>query len=478
MVSGPGAKAERSLTVQLENFPSDFKWGAATASFQIEGATGKDGRGPSVWDTFCSVPGNVANFDNGEIACDHYHRIDQDVALMKQLGLQSYRFSIAWPRLFPAGDSVREERGFAFYNKLIDALLAADIEPVATIYHWDLPQALQDDGGWANRKIVDAFAQYAVATVEAFGDRVKSFITLNEPWVFGYLGYGAGIHAPGVKDSQQALAVAHHTALAHGVATRAIRAVRNDVRVGISLNMTNFRVTQPGNDQLNQLQQLMDSHQNRWWLDAITAGTYPANLVEYLGQDLAKLIQPGDMDLVKVPTDFLGINYYCDNFISPAAPDAKPMSDFGVFPFHFTSDGSSAGPHTDMGWPITPDGFYDLLVRIKNDWPQITDIQISENGAAYDDAPDASGKVADVRRTEYLLSHLDAMGRAIAAGAPVTHYFAWSLLDNFEWAEGYAKRFGLIYVDFNTQQRFVKDSAHAYAAIISNHVQSLASAAS
>lgn len=463
--------------MHLENFPSDFKWGAATASFQIEGAANEDGRGQSVWDTFCDTPGKVVNGDTGLTACDHYHRIDEDVALMKHLGLQSYRFSIAWPRLFPNGDSVREERGFAFYNKLINALLEANIEPVATIYHWDLPQKLQDHGGWANRAIVDAFTNYAVAVVDAFGDRVKSFITLNEPWVFGYLGYGAGIHAPGVKDLDQALAVAHHTALAHGAATRAMRAVRGDLKIGISLNMTNFRVTQPDDTALSELQQLMDSHQNRWWLDAITKGAYPQNLVDYLGEDLAKLVQPGDMETVKVPTDFLGINYYSDNFLSPAGIDAKPMSAGGVYPFHHTSDGSAPGPFTDMGWPITPDGFYDLLVRIKNDWPQITEIQISENGAAYDDAPDENGKVTDQRRTDYLLAHLDAMGRAIADGAPVSHYFAWSLLDNFEWAEGYAKRFGLIYVDFETQQRFVKDSAFVYSAIISNHVESLASAA-
>ena len=464
--------------MQLENFPSHFKWGAATASFQIEGATGEDGRGPSVWDTFCATPGKVANGDTGEFACDHYHRLDQDIALMKRLGLQTYRFSIAWPRLFPNGDSVREERGFAFYNRLIDGLLEAGIEPVATIYHWDLPQSLQDDGGWANRKIVDAFTNYAVATVEAFGDRVKSFITLNEPWVFGYLGYGAGVHAPGVRDSQQALAVAHHTALAHGVATRAIRRVRSDVRVGISLNMTNFRVTGQPTDELTEVQTLMDEHQNRWWLDAITAGKYPANLVAYLGDDLAQLIQPGDMELVQVPTDFLGINYYSDNFIGAAEPDAQPMSVGGVFPFHHRSAGTPPPPYTDMGWPITPEGFYDLLVRIKNDWPEITDIQISENGSAYDDAPDANGRVTDSRRTDYLVAHIDAMGRAIADGAPVTRYFAWSLMDNFEWAEGYAKRFGMIYVDFETQQRFVKDSAIVYSAIISNHVESLTTATS
>ena len=455
----------------IENFPQGFKWGAATSSYQIEGAAYEDGRGPSIWDTFCATDGKVVNGDNGDVACDHYHRFNEDIQIMKDLGLQTYRFSIAWPRLFPKGDKVREERGFDFYNRLINALLEAGIEPVATIYHWDLPQPLQDNGGWANRDIVDAFSHYAAACVEAFGDRVKNFITLNEPWCTSWLGYAVGVHAPGVKDTDQAIAAAHHTALAHGVAARAMRAKRADIRVGIALNMTNYRVAAGSNEDVHELAGLMDSNINRWWLDAIVHGRYPQNLVDSYGPKLASVLKAGDLDLLKVDTDFVGINYYSDSFLANPRPDDKPISEGGLFPFPQRADGTPPEPYTAMGWPITPVGLGDLVIRVSQDWPEITDLTITENGVAFDDTVSEDGLVHDANRVAYLKAHLESLGRGIAAGAPVSAYFARSLMDNFEWAEGYAKRFGIVYVDFVTLQRIPKDSAKEYGAIISFHAE-------
>jgi len=319
--------------VDIRNFPMDFKWGAATASFQIEGASQVGGKGQSIWDTFCNQPGKVKNGDNGHVACDHFNRFNEDIALMKQLGLNTYRFSIAWPRLFPNGDSTAAEAGFAFYNELIDALIAADIEPVATVYHWDLPQALQDQGGWANRAIVDAISSYARACALAFGDRVKTWITLNEPWVYSWLGYGSGVHAPGVVDHDQALAAVHHCALAHGAMTRAMREVRDDLQIGLSLNMANVRVTSPEIDELQNIGGLMDSHLNRFFLDAVTKGSYPENLMDLYGDELARNIHPGDFELMKVPTDFVGINYYSDAFVHAPQEDDQLMTTNPVYRF-------------------------------------------------------------------------------------------------------------------------------------------------
>ena len=453
-------------------FPAGFNWGVATSSYQIEGAAHTDGRGASVWDTFCATPGNVVNAENGDVACDHYNRYPEDVAIMKELGVTSYRFSIAWPRLFPNGDGVREERGFDFYNRLIDELVANGIEPVITLYHWDLPQTLEDKGGWANRDIVAAFEAYAVACVQAFGDRVTNWITLNEPWCFTWLGYLSGVHAPGRQDVASAIATAHHTSLAHAQATRAMKQVRSDINVGIALNMTTYRVTDRSNQELVELETLMDGQLNRWWLDAMLHGAYPAEVVAAFGENLSKVVLPGDMELVQVVPEFLGVNYYADSFINPVTDGQASDDGSGrpnPFPFEQKCDGTPPLPHTDMGWPITPEGFYDLMIRISHDWPAITNIAITENGSAYPETPDASGVVHDDRRVAYLSSHLEALSRAIAEGAPVKSYFAWSLMDNFEWAEGYAKRFGLIHVDFETQQRTLKNSAKFYQGVIKSH---------
>ena len=448
-------------------FPVDFNWGVATSSYQIEGATSVDGRGLSIWDTFCATPGKVANGESGEIACDHYHRYPEDIAIMKELGVTSYRFSLAWPRMFPNGDGVREERGFDFYNKLIDELIENDIEPVVTLYHWDLPQTLEDKGGWANRDIVSAFSQYATACVEAFGDRVTNWITLNEPWVFTWLGYLAGVHAPGRQELSAGVAAAHHSSLAHAQASRAMKAINPNINVGLALNMTNFRLMDSTNQDLCDLEVLLDGQLNRWWLDAMYYGQYPAEVAESFGEHLSAVFLPGDEKLIVDNPDFIGVNYYADNYISAAKADAPAPTNPSPAPFPQAYDGTAPLPHTDMGWPITPIGLYDLMVRMNSDWPMITNISITENGAAFPEVPDEDGIVFDERRVAYLDAHLSALSDAIADGVPVKSYFAWSLLDNFEWAEGYAKRFGLVHVDFDTMERTLKNSAKFYQNVIS-----------
>ncbi len=454
----------------IEIFPANFNWGVATSSFQIEGAAQIDGRGVSVWDTFCATPGKVANGDNGDVACDHYNRFPEDIALMKEMGITSYRFSLAWPRMFPNGDTQPEQRGFDFYNRLIDALIEADIEPVVTLYHWDLPQALEDRGGWGSRDIVPAFVHYAESAVAAFGDRVNQWITLNEPWCFSWLGYLSGVHAPGRQDLDTAIAAAHHSALVHAEATRAIKAIKPEARVGIACNMTTYRLDDESNSDLQDLRTLMDGQLNRWWLDAALYGVYPAELVELYGEKLSRVVLPGDMAALKCDTDFLGVNYYSDSFISTPKEDSQPASaNSSPHPFPQAFDGTTPGPHTDMGWPITPSGLFELLKRIKDSWPMIDSIAITENGVAFGDGPDVNGVVNDVRRIEYLEAHLASIGKAIERGVPVDAYFAWSFMDNFEWAEGYEKRFGMIYVDFETLERTPKQSARVYQELIARH---------
>jgi beta-glucosidase len=458
----------------MKGFPEDFNWGVATSSYQIEGAAFEDGRGESIWDRFCATPGKVANSEDGLTACDHYHRFEEDIQIMNQLGVTTYRFSMAWPRMFPKGDSVREERGFDFYNRLINELLANGIKPLPTLYHWDLPQALQDKGGWANRETVDAFAQYAAAAVEAFGDRVTEWLTLNEPWCVTWLGYMNGVHAPGVKNLDHALAAAHHTALAHAEASRAMRAVRSDLRIGLALNMTTYRIEDESDKDLAELGDLMDAQLNRWWIQAFLTGSYPENLMKIHEARLGNIILPGDLERLKVQTDILGVNYYSDSFIGLPRAEDKPLIEEGLFPFPHRMNGGAPGPYTDMGWPVTPVGLEELLLRIARDWPEIEDIAITENGAAYDYQPDESGEVNDIRRIEYLLSHLEAAGRAIEKGAPLKSYYAWSLMDNFEWAEGYNKRFGLVHVDFKTLKRTIKNSGKAYSEVIAASSRALA----
>lgn len=451
-------------------FPHDFRWGAATAAYQIEGAAAEDGRGPSIWDTFSKTPGKVANGDTGDTACDHYHRFEEDIELMRELGIDSYRFSLSWTRLFPTGDGLRNEAGFDFYNRLINSLIAAGIEPVITLYHWDLPQPLEDTGGWANRATVDAFRDYARACALAFGDRVERWITLNEPWCTSWLGYRNGVHAPGRQDLASAIAAAHHTALAHAAATQALKAVSPSCQVGITVNMTNYIVAAGADAEAFEASDLLDAQLNRWWIDAFMTGEYPAVLKEAFGEHLDRVFLEGDANLLIAEPDFLGINYYSDSFVGSAKPGSPTLAEEGFFPFDVHADLSVPedlhATMTDMEWPVTPDGLGNLLQRIHQDWPSIPYLMVTENGAAYEDGPDATGVVNDARRVDYLTRHIASMHRAISAGVPVKAYFAWSLLDNFEWAYGYAKRFGLIHVDFVTQKRTLKASAFTYRAII------------
>jgi beta-glucosidase len=454
-------------------FPPDFLWGTATASYQIEGAAQTDGRGVSIWDTFSRTPGKVKNGDTGDVACDHYNRYPEDIALMQELGVKAYRFSIAWPRLFPKGDGVREERGFDFYNRFIDALIAAGIEPMVTLYHWDLPQPLEDKGGWANRETAYAFAEYAAACGEAFGDRVSNWITINEPWCVSWLSYSMGIHAPGKKDYRAAVAAAHHTSLAHGLATRALKAIDSSFKIGLTVNLTNYISENPEDPVVAEVIDLIDGNYNRWWIGGLQNGEYPSTLLAAYGDLIDGVILPGDMDIVKVENEFLGVNYYRDEFVASARPEDIPLIDRAYMPFPQRVNLSIPDRYlaglTDIGWPVTPHGIKDLVLRIHRDWPGVNEIFITENGCAVNDGPDTNGVVHDQRRIEYLRAHLGYLSEAIAEGAPVKGYFAWSLLDNYEWAEGYSQRFGIIHVDYQTQKRTIKASGREYQQIISRN---------
>lgn len=451
------------------SFPADFIWGAATSSYQIEGATQEDGRGASIWDTFSKTPGKVAHGDTGDVANDHYRRYPQDIALMKDLSLQGYRFSFAWPRMFPLGDVAREERGFDFYDRLIDSLLEAGIEPLATLYHWDLPQALQDTGGWVNRDIVSRFADYSMAVVERFGDRVKKFTPINEPWVVAWLGHGIGIHAPGIMDRASAFAAAHHTVLAHAASTNAMRAVRSDILTGPVLNQANYVPDDVNESFQAHTAEVLDAVQNRFWMDAFMYGSYPEILLREFGAELSAVIKEGDLQAATVKNDFIGINFYFDSRVGAEVEGLDQWHSISSL-FGVVSDETPRGPLTDTGWPLTPEGLENLLVRWhKEHGDKLPDLYITENGVAYGDGPDAEARIKDFRRIDYLRTHLKAISKAIDQGAPVKGYYQWSLMDNFEWALGYEKRFGIIYVDFDTQERIIKDSGYWYRDQIRNN---------
>ena len=453
----------------MATFPKDFIWGAATSSYQIEGAATADGRGASIWDTFCKTPGKVAKGDTGDVANDHYNRYPEDIAIMKELGLKGYRFSFAWPRMFPNGDSVREERGFAFYDRLIDAILEAGIEPLATLYHWDLPQALQDKGGWENREILKPFAEYSAAVVERFGDRVKKFSPINEPWVVAWLGNGIGIHAPGKRDRTVAFKVAHHTVLAHVASTKAMRAVRSDILTGPVLNQANSIAADASDPVQQHALAIADAHQNTFWMDAFMKGSYPQILLDEFGDELKPVIQDGDLESATIKNDFIGINYYFDNYVHPSKGGENQWHSIAGL-FGLDIDETAPAPLTDMGWPITPSGLKNLLVRWHKEYGNnLPDLFVTENGVAYDEGISADGKCHDQRRIDYLKLHLKAISDAIAEGSPVKGYYQWSLMDNFEWALGYDKRFGIVHVDFDTQKRTIKDSGYWYADVIAKN---------
>ena len=443
-------------------FPNGFIWGAATASYQIEGAVREDGRGLSIWDTFSHTPGRVFAGHTGDVACDHYHRYADDVALMAELGLASYRYSIAWPRIQPDGTGPVNIRGLDFYDRLTDELLSQGIDPVATLYHWDLPQTLEDRGGWTVRETAEAFAEYAEIVHARLGDRVATWTTLNEPWCSAYLGYGNGRHAPGRQDPAAALAAVHHLLLGHGLATQALRAA-GARSVSITLNPAAVFPVDPGNAADLEAVRIIDGLSNRIFLDPLLLGHYPVDVLEHIARftDLS-YVADGDLATIHTPIDVLGVNFYRPSYVSakPGTPGAldNPGSEGISFQPPF-------GPVTDSNWQIEPAGLTWLLERIHRDYPG-TPMLITENGAAYPDGPAEDGDVHDTRRIDYLDGHLRACHDALAAGVDLRGYFVWSLMDNFEWAEGYAKRFGIVHVDYRTQQRVLKDSAKWYREVI------------
>jgi beta-glucosidase len=428
--------------------PAGLRFGAATAAYQVEGAVREDGRGESIWDRFSHRPGAVAGGDTGDIACDHYHRWASDLDLMAGLGLESYRFSIAWPRVQPDGRGALNSRGIAFYRRLVEGLLERGIEPIATLYHWDLPQARQEAGGWAARDTALRFAEYAAHMAAELGDVVQGWITHNEPWVVAILGHAVGRKAPGVRDWPTALTVAHHLLLSHGLAVDALR-VGSRAPVGITLNLNPMR---PFGDADAPAAARMDAHQNRWFLDPVLRGTYPAELLEHYERTFGGLpsLNPEDLDVISRPIDFLGVNYYSPTTVR--ASGEAPLQAEGV---------AARGRVTAMGWEVDAGGLHDLLLRLRADYGDL-EIWITENGAAFDDERLVDGVVEDPSRVAYLSEHLDALRRAVADGVNVARYHAWSLLDNFEWEHGYDKRFGIVRVDYATQERILKRSALWY----------------
>jgi beta-glucosidase len=449
-------------------FPPGFVWGAATASYQIEGAATADGRTPSIWDTFSHQPDRIAGADTGDVACEHYARHREDVALMRELGLTAYRFSIGWPRVQPEGKGALNPKGVDFYSRLLDDLLHAGIEPWVTLYHWDLPQSLEDRGGWTARETAEHFAEYAQIVYARLGDRIPTWTTLNEPWCSAYLGYAAGKHAPGRQDPAAAFAAVHNLLLAHGLATQALRAAGART-LGITLNPAAVFPRDPDSAGDVAAARLVDGLHNRIFLDPMLRGEYPADVLEHVERmTTTAFLQDGDEKVIAAPIDVLGVNYYSPTYVAaePGAP-GNPMhpgtEDVAFLP--------PTGALTDMGWGIEPDTLRDLLERLSRDYPG-TPLLITENGAAYDTGPvpdeGAPGgvRVPDADRIRYLDGHLRAAHRAIEAGVDLRGYLAWSLLDNFEWAEGYGKRFGLVHVDYRSQQRTPKDSAYWYRDVI------------
>ncbi|MFI2203382.1 GH1 family beta-glucosidase [Streptomyces sp. NPDC020192] len=445
-----------SERIDLAALPHDFLWGTATAAYQIEGAVAEDGRTPSIWDTFSHTPGKTANGDTGDVACDHYHRWREDIALMRQLGVNAYRLSVAWPRVLPTGTGPVNPKGLAFYDELVDALLEAGITPSVTLYHWDLPQTLQDRGGWPERDTAHALAEYASAVAGRLGDRVTLWATLNEPSCSAWIGHLEGKMAPGWTDLTAAVRSSYHLLLGHGLAAQAVRAAAPGARVGI---VNNLSTVHPATDRPEDIAaaRRQDGHVNRWWLDPVHGRGFPADMVETYGVELP--VQSGDLDTIATPLDWLGLNYYFPAYVADAphgpAPYVRAVRREGV-------------PRTGMDWEIDASGIETLLLRLTEDYGA-RKIYVTENGSAFPDVVRPDGSVDDPERQEYLEQHLAACASAARKGAPLAGYFAWSLLDNFEWAYGYAKRFGLVHVDYRTQARTIKGSGHRYADLVRDH---------
>ncbi len=442
----PHAVQTASRPLTRADFPAGFQFGVATSSYQIEGATREDGRGDSIWDTFCREPGRIQDGTSGEVACDHYHRWPQDLDLVRSLGVDAYRFSLAWPRIQPDGRGAVNPAGLDFYERLVDGMLSRGLKPYATLYHWDLPQALQDSGGWDHRDTAYRFAEYARTVAARLGERVVSYATLNEPWCSSILSYQLGQHAPGLQDRRAALSAAHHLLLGHGEAVRALRSIVPGSELGIVLNFSpTYPATESPEDRAAARRE--DGEFNRWFLEPLLLGEYPADIWEGYGADVPE-VHPGDLEMIRQPLDFLGVNYYTRGYVS--ASGQKP----------------AGASYTQMGWEVFPQGLTDLLLRLNRDY-SVPPMFVTENGAAYPDT--LSGEtVHDPERVQYFAVHLEAVRRASVQGVDVRGYFAWSLMDNFEWAYGYSRRFGLVYVDYATQARILKDSGRWYQALASS----------
>jgi len=443
---------------QTLTFPESFIWGAATASYQIEGAYKEDGKGESIWDYFSHIPGKIYGEDTGDIACDHYHRYKEDVKNMKKIGLKAYRFSISWSRVIPEGKGKINQAGLDFYSRLVDELLKAEIEPFITLYHWDLPQALQEKRGWANRDTVGYFKDYVSLIAHKLGDRVHYWITHNEPWVVTFLGHAFGVHAPGIMNITIALQVSHNLLLSHGEAVEVLKNLGDEkTKVGITLNLSPIHPASEKEEDIKAAK-IYDGNLNRWFLDPVFKGAYPSDMLDYYEKNVPQIL-PGDMGIISRKIDFLGVNYYTRHIVK-YDPEKK------FFNFSFVTP--KEAEFTDMGWEIYPRGIYEILKRVQDEYsPQA--IYVTENGAAFQDKLDEKERIEDDKRISYLKEHFSFAHKAIKEGVNLKGYFVWSLMDNFEWAYGYSKRFGLIYIDYPTQKRIFKKSAFWYKKVIENN---------
>ena len=452
---------------QSIQFPDNFIWGSATSSYQIEGAWQADGKGESIWDRFSHTPGKIENGDTGDIANDHYHRWADDIKIMQDLGLHAYRFSVSWPRILPEGRGRIEQRGLDFYSRLVDGLLSANIVPYLTLYHWDLPQALQDEGGWVVRSTAEAFVEYADVLSRHLGDRVKNWMTHNEPAVSGWLGHLIGVHAPGITDLKKAVPASHHILLSHGWSVPVLRQNSPDSEVGIVLNISaNAPATTNPADA--DMYRRGDGFWFRWWMDPVNGRQYPADVInDFIEKDglppegMATIVQEGDMEAISAPIDFVGLNYYARHLVSS---DETPEDAVVIH----TQPPKDDVNWTEMGWEIYPPGIYQILTRVYMTY-RVPKLYITENGASFSDAPDENGRINDLRRLKYLRDHFYYAHRAIENGVPLAGYFVWSLMDNFEWAYGFRQRFGIIWNDYETQERIPKDSALWYKDVIANN---------
>jgi beta-glucosidase len=448
------------------DFPENFMWGTATASYQVEGAVGEDGRGTSIWDTFSHTPGKVYRGDTGDIACDQYHRLEEDLDLMVDLGIKAYRFSVAWPRIQPDGSGPANQKGLDYYRRLVEGLRTRSIEPMLTLYHWDLPQALEDRGGWTSRETSGRFAEYAGLIYEALGDSVRFWITLNEPWVSAWLGYGTGVHAPGVKDVSKALAATHHLLLGHGLALENLRSLgRENNQLGVTLNLSDVR---PATEDVADVEaaRRVDGNANRLYLDPLFRGSYPEDMLEhYRSESDFAFVREGDLEKISQSLDFLGVNYYFRNTVVDGRRESELATAMRFADLNAATVLPEGVETTAMGWPVEADGLTELLLRLHREYTRVP-IYITENGRAVYDYVDPEGGVDDEERVAFLDAHFRAAHAAIEQGVDLRGYMVWSLLDNFEWAEGYSKRFGIVFVDYGTQRRIPKMSARWYTEVI------------